>query len=108
MSSDGNISLSTLSFVPTRAHHNSVLACRAKNELVKHGTKETFVKLNVFCKYTGERTVSQEELQGAVPVQSVSQSVSGLAVGTADFHYKLATLLFIVLNPLTPPPSLSD
>ncbi|XP_052863238.1 contactin-4 [Anopheles cruzii] len=45
---DGNGTLSSLSFTPTREDHGKTLVCRATNELVKRGTKETSTKLNVF------------------------------------------------------------
>uniref|UniRef100_A0A1B0GHI9 Ig-like domain-containing protein n=1 Tax=Lutzomyia longipalpis TaxID=7200 RepID=A0A1B0GHI9_LUTLO len=48
VSSDGNVSLSTLNFTPTRQDHGKTLVCRATNELVKRGMKETSMKLNVF------------------------------------------------------------
>ncbi|XP_055546897.1 synaptogenesis protein syg-2 isoform X2 [Wyeomyia smithii] len=47
-SDDGNITLSSLSFTPTRDDHGKALICRATNELVKRGTKEASTKLNVF------------------------------------------------------------
>ncbi|XP_035783692.1 hemicentin-1-like [Anopheles albimanus] len=47
-SEDGNSTLSSLSFTPTREDHGKTLICRATNELVKRGTKETSMKLNVF------------------------------------------------------------
>uniref|UniRef100_A0A182P5P0 Ig-like domain-containing protein n=1 Tax=Anopheles epiroticus TaxID=199890 RepID=A0A182P5P0_9DIPT len=49
-SEDGNSTLASLSFTPTREDHGKTLICRATNELVKRGTKETSMKLNVFCK----------------------------------------------------------
>lgn len=51
VTSDGNISTSTLNFTPTRQDHDKTLVCRATNELVKKGIKETSMRLNVFCKY---------------------------------------------------------
>ncbi|XP_049286436.1 hemicentin-1 isoform X1 [Anopheles funestus] len=47
-SEDGNSTLASLSFTPTREDHGKTLICRATNELVKRGTKETSTKLNVF------------------------------------------------------------
>uniref|UniRef100_A0A182II24 Ig-like domain-containing protein n=1 Tax=Anopheles arabiensis TaxID=7173 RepID=A0A182II24_ANOAR len=47
-SEDGNSTLASLSFTPTREDHGKTLICRATNELVKRGTKETSMKLNVF------------------------------------------------------------
>ncbi|KFB40641.1 AGAP001824-PA-like protein [Anopheles sinensis] len=47
-SEDGNSTLASLSFTPTREDHGKTLTCRATNELVKRGTKETAMKLNVF------------------------------------------------------------
>lgn len=50
-SDDGNISISILSFKPTREDNGKVLICRAINEVLKHSIKETTLKLNVYCKY---------------------------------------------------------
>lgn len=36
---------------PTREDHGKALSCRATNELVRNGVRETAMKLNVFCKY---------------------------------------------------------
>lgn len=51
VSSDGNVTSSILSFQPARQDNGKVLVCRASNELVKRGMKETSMKLNIFCKY---------------------------------------------------------
>lgn len=51
MSEDGNASTSVLSITPTREDHGKALSCRATNELVRNGIRETAMKLNVFCKY---------------------------------------------------------
>jgi hypothetical protein len=51
ISPDGNITTSTLVFTPTRQDNGKNLVCRATNELVKNGVKETTLKLNVFCEY---------------------------------------------------------
>ncbi|KAL9695872.1 hypothetical protein quinque_015157 [Culex quinquefasciatus] len=40
--------MSSLAITPTRDDHGKTLTCRATNELVKRGTKETAIKLNVF------------------------------------------------------------
>ncbi|XP_037924795.1 synaptogenesis protein syg-2 isoform X2 [Hermetia illucens] len=48
VSADGNVSLSILALTPTREDHGKVLICRATNELVKNGVRETSMKLNVF------------------------------------------------------------
>ncbi|CAO1408851.1 unnamed protein product [Diamesa tonsa] len=45
---DGNVTTSTLLFTPTREDNGKNLVCRATNELVKNGMKETTLKLNVF------------------------------------------------------------
>ncbi|ETN61481.1 hypothetical protein AND_006858 [Anopheles darlingi] len=55
-SEDGNSTLSSLSFTPTREDHGKTLICRATNELVKRGTKETSMKLNVFCDLKGVKS----------------------------------------------------
>ncbi|XP_062564672.1 contactin-4 [Armigeres subalbatus] len=47
-SENGNSTTSLLSITPTRDDHGRTLTCRAVNELVKRGTKETSIKLNVF------------------------------------------------------------
>ncbi|XP_065081716.1 synaptogenesis protein syg-2 [Ochlerotatus camptorhynchus] len=47
-SENGNCTTSLLSFTPTRDDHGRTLTCRAINELVKRGTKETSIKLNIF------------------------------------------------------------
>ncbi|XP_038121760.1 synaptogenesis protein syg-2 [Culex quinquefasciatus] len=47
-SEDGNSTMSSLAITPTRDDHGKTLTCRATNELVKRGTKETAIKLNVF------------------------------------------------------------
>ncbi|XP_055634934.1 hemicentin-1 isoform X2 [Toxorhynchites rutilus septentrionalis] len=47
-SEDGNSTLSSLSFTPTREDHGKTLTCRTTNELVKRGMKEISTKLNVF------------------------------------------------------------
>lgn len=51
-SEDGNSTTSSLAITPTRDDHGKTLTCRATNELVKRGTKETAIKLNVFCEYS--------------------------------------------------------
>ncbi|XP_054746444.1 hemicentin-1 [Anastrepha obliqua] len=48
VSEDGNVSLSVLSITPTREDHGKALSCRATNELVRNGIRETAMKLNVF------------------------------------------------------------
>ncbi|XP_055849963.1 hemicentin-1 isoform X2 [Episyrphus balteatus] len=48
VSEDGNVSISVLSLTPTREDHGKGLACRATNELVRNGIRETAMKLNVF------------------------------------------------------------
>nr|XP_036233970.1 uncharacterized protein LOC106620041 [Bactrocera oleae] len=48
VSEDGNVSLSVLSITPTRSDHGKALSCRATNELVRNGIRETAMKLNVF------------------------------------------------------------
>lgn len=50
VSEDGNASTSILSIAPTREDHGKPLSCRATNELVRNGIRETAMKLNVFCK----------------------------------------------------------
>lgn len=50
VSEDGNVSTSVLSITPTREDHGKALSCRATNELVRNGIRETAMKLNVFCK----------------------------------------------------------
>ncbi|CRK98676.1 CLUMA_CG011994, isoform A [Clunio marinus] len=47
-SPDGNITTSTLLFTPTRQDNGKNLVCRATNELVRNGIKETTLKMNVF------------------------------------------------------------
>lgn len=54
VSEDGNASTSVLSITPTREDHGKALSCRATNELVRNGIRETAMKLNVFCKYLKE------------------------------------------------------
>jgi len=54
VSEDGNVSTSVLSITPTREDHGKALSCRATNELVRNGIRETAMKLNVFCKYINE------------------------------------------------------
>lgn len=54
VSEDGNASTSVLSITPTREDHGKALSCRATNELVRNGIRETAMKLNVFCKYLEE------------------------------------------------------
>ncbi|XP_065369807.1 hemicentin-1-like [Calliphora vicina] len=53
VSEDGNVSTSVLSITPTREDHGKALSCRATNELVRNGIRETAMKLNVFfnCAY---------------------------------------------------------
>lgn len=51
MSSDGNITFSTLTFTPTLADHGKTLTCRAVNEHIDAAVEEDSWKLNVFCKY---------------------------------------------------------
>lgn len=48
-SQDGNVTTSTLLFTPTRQDNGKNLVCRATNELVRNGVKETTLKMNVFC-----------------------------------------------------------
>ncbi|EDW38366.1 GL12551 [Drosophila persimilis] len=48
VSEDGNVSTSVLSITPTREDHGKALSCRATNELVRNGIRETAMKLNVF------------------------------------------------------------
>ncbi|XP_037942787.1 cell adhesion molecule 3-like [Teleopsis dalmanni] len=48
VSTDGNVSVSVLSITPSREDHGKSLSCRATNELVRNGIKETAMKLNVF------------------------------------------------------------
>ncbi|XP_001990582.2 uncharacterized protein LOC6563737 [Drosophila grimshawi] len=48
VSEDGNASTSVLSITPTREDHGKALSCRATNELVRNGIRETAMKLNVF------------------------------------------------------------
>ncbi|XP_064554538.1 hemicentin-1 [Drosophila montana] len=48
VSEDGNASTSILSITPTREDHGKALSCRATNELVRNGIRETAMKLNVF------------------------------------------------------------
>lgn len=50
-SDNGNVSISILSFTPTREDNGKVLICRAINEVMKHNMKETTLKLNIYCKY---------------------------------------------------------
>uniref|UniRef100_A0A1B0AIM3 Ig-like domain-containing protein n=1 Tax=Glossina pallidipes TaxID=7398 RepID=A0A1B0AIM3_GLOPL len=50
VSEDGNVSISLLMITPTREDHGKALSCRATNELVRNGVRETAMKLNVFCK----------------------------------------------------------
>lgn len=50
-SDNGNVSISILSFTPTREDNGKVLICRAINEVMKHSIKETTLKLNIYCKY---------------------------------------------------------
>ncbi|XP_045465735.1 nephrin isoform X2 [Harmonia axyridis] len=47
-STDGNVTTSTLTFVPTRLENGRSLSCRASNHFVRNGVKEASVKLNVF------------------------------------------------------------
>lgn len=49
-SENGNVSISILSFTPTREDNGKVLMCRAINEVMKHSAKETTLKLNIYCK----------------------------------------------------------
>ncbi|CAG9813047.1 unnamed protein product [Phaedon cochleariae] len=46
--SDGNSTISTISFIPTRLDSGRSLTCRASNHLVQNGVEEHTVKLNVF------------------------------------------------------------
>ncbi|XP_068157245.1 uncharacterized protein side-VI [Drosophila tropicalis] len=48
VSEDGNVSASVLSITPSREDHGKALSCRATNELVRNGIRETAMKLNVF------------------------------------------------------------
>lgn len=48
-STDGNLTTSTLTFIPTRLENGRSLSCRASNHFVRDGVKEASVKLNVFC-----------------------------------------------------------
>lgn len=50
-SDNGNVSISILSYSPTREDNGKVLICRAMNEVMKHSIKETTLKLNIYCKY---------------------------------------------------------
>lgn len=50
-SQDGNVTTSTLLFIPARQDNGKNLVCRATNELVRNGVKETTLKMNVFCEY---------------------------------------------------------
>ncbi|XP_031621517.1 synaptogenesis protein syg-2 [Contarinia nasturtii] len=47
-SDNGNVSISILSFTPTREDNGKVLICRAVNEVMKHNIKETTLKLNIY------------------------------------------------------------
>ncbi|KAL3285867.1 hypothetical protein HHI36_000386 [Cryptolaemus montrouzieri] len=47
-STDGNVTTSTLTFVPTRHENDRLLTCRASNKFVRNGQKEATFKLNVF------------------------------------------------------------
>ncbi|KAL7033601.1 hypothetical protein ACKWTF_007650 [Chironomus riparius] len=47
-SPDGNVTISTLLFTPIRQDNGKSLVCRATNELVRNGIKETTLKMNVF------------------------------------------------------------
>ena len=51
MSSDGNITFSTLDFTPTLTDHGKTLTCRAVNTFIDAAVEEDSWKLNVFCKY---------------------------------------------------------
>lgn len=51
VSSDGNITYSTLTFTPTLADHGKTLTCRAVNKFIDAAVEEDSWKLNVFCKY---------------------------------------------------------
>ncbi|KAI9580580.1 hypothetical protein GQX74_015556 [Glossina fuscipes] len=46
VSEDGNVSISLLMITPTREDHGKALSCRATNELVRNGVRETAMKLN--------------------------------------------------------------
>ncbi|XP_025835204.1 synaptogenesis protein syg-2 [Agrilus planipennis] len=48
ISADGNVSMSTLIFTPTRLDNGKSLTCRARNHLVQGGVEEATIKLNVF------------------------------------------------------------
>lgn len=50
-SMDGNITTSTLLFTPTRQDNGKNLVCRASNDQVHNGIRESTLKLNVFCEY---------------------------------------------------------
>lgn len=50
-SDNGNVTISILSFTPTREDNGKVLICRAINEVMKHSIKETTLKLNIYCEY---------------------------------------------------------
>lgn len=52
-SDNGNVTISILSFTPTREDNGKVLICRAINEVMKHSIKETTLKLNIYCEYCG-------------------------------------------------------
>ncbi|PSN56957.1 hypothetical protein C0J52_10847, partial [Blattella germanica] len=49
VSSDGNITYSTLTFTPTLADNGKTLTCRAVNEFIDAAVEEDSWKLNVFC-----------------------------------------------------------
>jgi hypothetical protein len=57
VSSDGNITYSTLTFTPTLADHGKTLTCRAVNKFIDAAVEEDSWKLNVFCKYDIRRYI---------------------------------------------------
>jgi hypothetical protein len=70
VSSDGNITYSTLTFTPTLTDHGKTLTCRAVNKFIDAAVEEDSWKLNVFCKYNTRRYFN-ENLSYSVPGLSV-------------------------------------
>lgn len=51
VSSDGNVTTSKLTLVPTVEDNGKRLTCRADNRNVAAGAEEDSIELNVYCKF---------------------------------------------------------
>ncbi|RWS11691.1 hypothetical protein B4U79_07853, partial [Dinothrombium tinctorium] len=51
ISSDGNLSSSALSFIPSREDHGKQISCRVENPAIEDSAIEDRIQLNVHCTF---------------------------------------------------------